>query len=143
MKPWLTSASVLGAAFVFAAVCVPAGAQQAWPAKPVRIVVPFPAAGSVDATTRILGEKLSVKWGQPVIVDKRPGAASNIGAAAVYRAEPDGYTLLACPTPTLAINQSLYKDLPFDPAKFVPITVYATLPNAIAARIDLPANSVK
>ena len=124
------------------AIPVSAPAQQ-FPTKPVRIIVPFPAAGAVDATTRILAERLSARWGQPVIVDNRPGAASNIGAAAAYRAEPDGYTLLSCPTPTLSINQSLYKELPYDPAKFVPITIYATLPNAIAARIDLPANSVQ
>ena len=110
---------------------------QQYPSKPVRVIVPFPAAGAVDATTRILGERLSSKWGQPVIVDNRPGAASNIGAAAAYRAEPDGTTLLSCPMPTLLINQSLYKDLPYDPAKFVPITITATLPNAIAGRVDI------
>jgi tripartite-type tricarboxylate transporter receptor subunit TctC len=141
MRSGTRAALALAAAFLC---CSFTGAlAQQYPSKPVRIIVPFPAAGAVDATTRILGDKLSAKWGQPVIVDNRPGAASNIGAAAAYRAEPDGYTLLACPTPTLAINQNLYKDLPFDPAKFVPITLYATLPNAIAARIDLPANSVK
>ena len=141
----MTSATSTALALAVVFLCSlfnPALAQQ-FPSKPVRIIVPFPAAGAVDATTRILGERLSSKWGQPVIVDNRPGAASNIGAAAAYRAESDGYTLLSCPTPTLSINQSLYKDLPYDPAKFVPITVYATLPNAIAARIDLPANSVK
>lgn len=133
------------AALTLAAVflCYSFALAQQYPSKPVRIIVPFPAAGVVDAVTRIVGEKLSNKWGQPVIVDNRPGAASNIGAEAVYRADPDGYTLLACPTPTLSINHNLYKQLPYDPTKFVPITILATLPNAITARIDLPANSVK
>ena len=84
------------APFALAAVLLcspfPPALAQPDPSKPVHIIVPFPAAGAVDATTRILGERPWARWGQPVIVDSRPGAASNIGAAAAYRAEPDGTT---------------------------------------------------
>ncbi len=72
---------------------------QAYPNKSVRIVAPFPAGGSADVIPRIIGEKLSLKWGQPVIVENRAGAAGNIGAEYVFKAEPDGYTLLSSPPP--------------------------------------------
>lgn len=104
---------------------------QEWPQKTVRIVVPFPAGGSADLLPRIVGEKLSEKWGQPVIVENRPGAAGNIGATAVYNAEPDGYTLLSAPPPPLVINRHLYPKLAFDSTKFVPITVIAAIPNVV------------
>jgi tripartite-type tricarboxylate transporter receptor subunit TctC len=92
---------------------------------------------------RIVGEKLSAAWGQPVIVDNRAGAGGNVGAEIVYRAEPDGYTLLCSPPPPLAINHNLYKALPYDGTKFVPIGVLALVPNVITARIDLPSNTLK
>lgn len=114
-----------------------------FPKAPIRIIVNFPAGGTVDALARIVGQKLSEKWGQPVVVDNRPGAGGNIGATMVYTAEPDGYTLLASPPGPLSINQSLFKKLQFDPTKFVPITMLAMIPNVIAARADFPANSAK
>ena len=80
---------------------------QEWPARPVRIIVPFPPGGSADLMPRIVGEKLAEKWGQPVFIENRPGAAGNIGAEAVFRAEPDGYTLLSAPPPPLVINRLL------------------------------------
>ena len=123
------------ATFLALGAITPALAQRAYPERPVRFVVGFPPGSAADVIARIVAPKLGDGLGQPVIVENRPGAASNIGAAAAYRAEPDGTTLLSCPTPTLSI--SLYKDLPYDPAKFVPITVYATLPNAIAGRVDI------
>jgi tripartite-type tricarboxylate transporter receptor subunit TctC len=116
---------------------------QTWPNKQVRIVVPFPTGGSNDVLCRIVGEKLSATWGQPVIVDNRAGAGGNVGAEIVYRAEPDGYTLLCSPPPPLAINHNLYKTLPYDGTKFVPIGVLALAPNVITARIDLPASTLK
>ena len=103
----------------------PAFAQGAYPNKQVRIVVPFPAGGSADVLCRIVGEKLSAAWGQPVIVDNRAGAGGNVGAEIAYRAEPDGYTLLCSPPPPLAINHNLYKTLPYDWTKFAPIAVLA------------------
>ena len=116
---------------------------QTWPNKQVRIVVPFPAGGSADVLCRIVGEKLGAAWGQPVIVDNRAGAGGNVGAEIVYRADPDGYTLLCSPPPPLAINHNLYKTLPYDGTKFVPIGVLALVPNVISARADLPANTLK
>ena len=121
----------------------PTHAQANYPQKPVRVIVPFPAGGSNDALCRIVGEKLSGAWNQPVIVENKPGAGGNIGAEVAYRGEPDGYTLLCAPPPPLAINHNLYKSLPYDWTKFVPVTVLALVPNVITARKDLPAESAK
>jgi tripartite-type tricarboxylate transporter receptor subunit TctC len=104
---------------------------QEWPTKPVRIIVPFPPGGSADLMPRAVGEKLAEKWGQPVIVENRPGAAGNIGADVVFRAEPDGYTLLSGPPPPLVINRLLYKKLSYDSSQFVPISVIGAIPNVL------------
>src|SRR5436190_13585942 len=94
-----------------------------YPARAIRIIVPFPAGGSADLMPRIFAERLAAQWGQPVVIDNRPGAAGNIGAEIVYKAEPDGYTLLSAPAPPLVINASLYPKLAYDPLRFVPVTV--------------------
>jgi len=116
---------------------------QGYPGKVVHVIVPFPAGGSNDVLCRILGDKLSQKWGQPVVIENRAGAGGNIGADAVSKAEPDGYTLLCSPPGPLSINHNLYKSLSYDPAAFVPITVLAIVPNVVTARMDLPANSLQ
>ena len=92
---------------------------------------------------RAVSEALSVKLGQAVVVENRAGAGGNIGAQAVFTAPADGYTLLATPPPPLTINQYLYRDLGYDPLKFTPVILLASVPNAITARPGLPANSVK
>src|SRR3989475_8450341 len=115
---------------------------QDWPAKAVRIIVPFPAGGSADLLPRVVAEKLTEKWGQPVLVDNRPGAAGNIGADTVFRAEPDGYTLLSSPPPPLVINKLLYPKLSYDPAQFVPITVIGAIPNVLLVHPKVGANSI-
>jgi len=120
----------------------PAAAQN-WPQKTVRIIVPFPGGGSNDTLCRIVADKLSGEWKQPVIIDNKTGAGGNIGAEVAYQAAGDGYTLLCAPPPPLAINHNLYKSLPYDWAKFVPITVLALTPNVITARKDLPANTAQ
>jgi tripartite-type tricarboxylate transporter receptor subunit TctC len=102
-----------------------------YPDHAVKIVVPFPAGGTADAIPRIVADWLSRKWGQPVIIENRTGAAGNIGAEQVYHSPPDGYTLLASPPPPLVINQNLYPKLGFDPKKFEPILVMAQVPNAL------------
>jgi tripartite-type tricarboxylate transporter receptor subunit TctC len=117
-------------------------AAQEWPAKPVRIIVPFPAGGSADLMPRAVAEKLAAKWRQPVIVDNRPGAAGNIGADAVFRADPDGYTLMSSPPPPLVINKLLYPRLSYDPDEFVPISVIGAIPNVLLVNPQVPANSV-
>jgi len=118
-------------------------AAQNWPLKTVRIIVPFPGGGSNDTLCRIVADKLSGEWKQPVIIDNKTGAGGNIGAEVAYQAAGDGYTLLCAPPPPLAINHNLYKSLPYDWAKFVPITVLALTPNVITARKDLPANTAQ
>ena len=102
-----------------------------YPDRTVKIIVPFPAGGTADAVPRLVADWLSRKWGQPVVIENRTGAAGNIGAEAAFRAAPDGYTLLSAPPPPLVINQSLYPKLGFDPAKFEPIIVMAQVPNAL------------
>ena len=113
----------------------PAQAQD-YPDRPVKIIVPFPAGGTADAVPRLVGDWLSRKWGQPVVIENRTGAAGNIGAEFVYRAAPDGYTLMSSPPPPLVINQNLYPKLGFDPAKFEPIIVMAHVPNALIVNPD-------
>ena len=115
---------------------------QDWPQKTVRIIVPFPAGGSADLLPRYVGERLSQQWGQPVIVDNRPGAAGNIGATAAFQAEPDGYTLLSAPPPPLVINRLLYPKLGYDSAQFVPMTVIAAIPNVLLVNPKVSATSV-
>jgi tripartite-type tricarboxylate transporter receptor subunit TctC len=120
----------------------PACAQD-YPTRSVRIVVPFPAGGTADAMPRLVGDFLSRKWGHPVVIDNRPGAAGNIGAEAVFKAEPDGYTLLSAPPPPLVINQNLYPRLGFDPAAFEPITIISRVPNSIVVNPkNIAANTV-
>ena len=119
-----------------------AAAAQEWPAKPVRIIVPFPPGGSADLLPRAVAEKLTERWGQPVIVENRPGAAGNIGADAVFRADPDGYTLMSSPPPPLVINKLLYPKLTYDADQFVPITVIGAIPNVLLVNPKVPAKSV-
>lgn len=117
-------------------------AAQEWPQKAVRIIVPFPAGGSADLLPRVVGEKLAQQWGQPVIVENRAGAAGNIGAAAVFQSEPDGYTLLSAPPPPLVINRLLYPKLAYDPTQFVPMTVIAAIPNVLLVHPGVGVRSV-
>jgi tripartite-type tricarboxylate transporter receptor subunit TctC len=125
------------------ALAFPAVGAPAFPEKGIHVIVPFPAGGTADIVPRIVAEKLRAKWGQTVTIENRAGAGGNIGAAEVARAEPDGYTLIASPPGPLAINGSLYKNLSYDPLKFVPISVVASMPNVLAVRTNLPATSVR
>ena len=122
---------------------LPAFAQTDYPNKPVRFIVNFPPGGTVDVLTRTVAQKLSERFSQPFVVENRAGAGGNIGAHAVATAAPDGYTLLASPPGPLSINQYLYKDMSFDPAKLAPIVLMAGVPNVITARANFPANSVQ
>jgi tripartite-type tricarboxylate transporter receptor subunit TctC len=117
---------------VAATTCFAVPAQsQTYPDRAVKIIVPFPAGGTADAVPRLIGDYLSRKWGQPVLIENHTGAAGNIGAEMAFRATPDGYTLLSAPPPPLVINQSLYPKLGYDAAKFEPIIVTAQVPNAL------------
>jgi tripartite-type tricarboxylate transporter receptor subunit TctC len=116
---------------------------QAYPAHPVRIVVPFPAGGTTDIITRALAQRLSGEWRQPVIVDNRPGAGANIGAEHVARAAPDGHTLLMAST-AHSINATLYPRLNYDPVKdFSPITLVAETAQVLVVHPSVKADNVK
>lgn len=134
----------LAATAALAAAALPCFAQPApFPAKPVRIVVPFPAGGSTDSVVRMLGEKLAAKWGQQVIVDNKPGAGGNIGAAQFARSEPDGLTLLAAPPGPLAVNYHLFKGLNYDARQFVPVTMVANMPNVLVVGPSVKARNLQ
>jgi tripartite-type tricarboxylate transporter receptor subunit TctC len=116
----------LACGLVFAALTQPA---QAYPDKPIRIIAPFPAGGLVDVLARAVGDEMSKSLGQPVIVENKPGAGGNLGAALVAQAAPDGYTLLMTSPGIQSINQFLYKEMPFNPEKaFTPISLVADMP---------------
>jgi tripartite-type tricarboxylate transporter receptor subunit TctC len=115
---------------------------QDYPNRPVKIIVPFPAGGTADAMPRVFADWLSRKWGQPVVIENRTGAAGNIGAEAVFKAEPDGYTLLSAPPPPLVINHNLYPKLGFDPTAFVPMVIMGRVPNALVVNPKVKANTV-
>ena len=118
------------------------GRLWAQPGKQLRLIVPYPAGGTADVLPRIVAEKLRAGFPGGVIVDNRPGAGGNIGAEAAFRAEPDGSTLLVSPPGPIAINQSLYPKLSFDPTKWVPVTVLASVPNVLVVSNNLPVKTV-
>ena len=119
-------------------------AAQAWPTKPVKIVVPFSAGGATDVVARLLAQKLTEAWGQSVIVEDRAGAGGNIGADAVAKSPPDGYTLLMASGSVVTANPYIYKNMSFDPAKdLVAVTNVATGPQVIVVNPKVPAKTLK
>jgi tripartite-type tricarboxylate transporter receptor subunit TctC len=119
-----------------------AGAQ-AWPAKPIKYIVPFAPGGTTDILARTISDKLTIAFGVPVIVENRPGAGGGVGAAETAKAPADGYTIMGGTISTHAINASLYASLPYDPVKdFVPITMIARVPNMLVINNDVPARNV-
>ncbi len=127
---------------VFCWFALTAVAQEPYPSKPIRIIMPFPAGGSLDILSRVIGQKVTESWNVPVIVESRPGANTMIAAEAVAKAPADGYTLLVCIESTLAMNQYLYAKMPYDPVKdFVPITLATTQPLVMAASPALGAGN--
>ncbi|MEO8013936.1 tripartite tricarboxylate transporter substrate binding protein [Polaromonas sp.] len=141
--------SALGRVFAATVVTVaawgvmPATAQERWPAKPVRLVVPFSPGGSTDVVARMIGQKLAVLWGQPVIVENRAGAGGNLGADMVAKSPADGYTLLMA-SGSITINPHIYKNMPFDTRKdLAPITNVASGPMLLVVPDRAPVKSVK
>jgi tripartite-type tricarboxylate transporter receptor subunit TctC len=126
-----------GAALLLTTVASAAVAQEVYPNRLIKIVVPFAAGTTADLIPRLIGDKLSTRWNQPIIVENRPGATGNIGAEMVARSVPDGYTLLSTAAPPLAINQSLDQKLNFDPAAFVPISLMTLVPNVLVVNPNL------
>ena len=121
-----------------------AAQAQPWPQKPVRIIVPFAPGGASDLMPRIVGEKLSAMWNQPVVIENRPGAAGNIGMEAGAKSPPDGYTLLSAPNGNLVVNPHMYSKLAYDVFKdLAPVTRIAAVQNVLVVHPDVPAKSVK
>ena len=118
------------------------GLALAQPAKPLKLIVPFPAGGTADILPRILAEKMRADFPAGVVVENRAGAGGNIGAELVYRADPDGNTLLVSPPGPIAINHHLYSKLTFDPTRWVPVTIVATVPNVLAVSNKMPAKNL-
>ncbi len=117
---------------------------QAYPAKPIRIIVPFAAGGTSDILARAIGPKLTAAWGQPVVIENKTGANGNVGAEFVVRSAPDGYTMLLSDVGALAISPSVYPSLPFDPIKdFAPVIMISYSPHVLAVHPSVPANSIK
>jgi tripartite-type tricarboxylate transporter receptor subunit TctC len=137
----------IAALLALAAIQVPvlAAAQtQAWPSRPITIVVSFGAGGTADILARMIGDELSTALGQPVVIENKPGAGGNLGAQTVARATPDGYTLLVSGSPTHSVGPHLFKNLSYDPMKDVPpVAMIAMAPNLLVVNADLPVKSVK
>jgi tripartite-type tricarboxylate transporter receptor subunit TctC len=139
-KIWLTRVAALLAGALAAATAQ----ADSFPTRPITLVVPFAAGGPADFLGRIIGQKLGDELGQPIVVDNRPGANTIIGAQAVAKAKPDGYTLLMAIDGTLVMNPFLYSKLPYDPFKaFEPVTMIASVPSALVANIKVPANTLR
>ena len=114
-----------------------------FPSRPIKIVVCVPAGGGVDTVARVVAKELQEMLGQPVVVENRAGAAGNIGADFVFHAKPDGYTLLAAQPAPLTVNPLLYKDMAFDPSKFVPVGIMTSAPNVLMVRANFPAKTAQ
>ena len=128
------------AAFVFAG----AAAGQAYPSKPIRVIVPFAPGGTSDILARFIGPKLTEAWGQPVIIENRTGANGNVGADYVAKSTPDGYTVLLADIGAIAISPSVYPSLPYDPVKdFSPVIMVSYSPHILAVHPSVPVSNVK
>jgi len=125
---------------VFIAAC---GKEQVYPARPVNLIVPFPAGGSSDLIARVVSERAGRALGQQIVIENRPGAGGNIGTEAAARAAPDGYTLIQCTIGTCAINLAIYRDLPYDLERdFAPIVLFGSIANVLTVHPAVKANSV-
>jgi tripartite-type tricarboxylate transporter receptor subunit TctC len=130
------------AAFTALLAVTAAQAQADFPSHAVKMIVPYPPGGGTDLLARVLADRLGRAWGQSVIVENIGGAGGNVGAAEVFRADPDGYTLLLASPGPIATNAFMYKDMSYDPAKWVPVAVLATSPYVLVVSPSFPASSV-
>lgn len=132
---------VAAAGMLFAV--LPAQSQQDYPNRPIKIIVCLPPGGGVDTVTRLVSDKLQHRLGQPIVIENKGGQSGNLGAEAVWSAEPDGYTLLASQPAPITTNPLLYKSLSFDPSQFKPVAVLTTIPNTLTVRADFPAKNLQ
>ena len=139
MRPSRRPAAVALLAGLIAATTV--GAQEAYPSRVVRLVVPAAGGSTTDAVARIMADQLGRMWGKPVIVENISGGMV-LGAAQVFRSAPDGYTLMVSPPAQITFSHLLYRDLPYDPSRYVPVALLARVPNALVVRRDLPAGNI-
>jgi tripartite-type tricarboxylate transporter receptor subunit TctC len=136
----IRAATLLAAVLALAS---PAARAQGYPSRPITLIIPFAAGGSNDVVGRAIGKKLTEAWGQPVVIDNRPGAGALIGTAAVAKAQPDGYTLLLV-SPTFTIGPAVRKNMPFDPVRdFTPVAFIGRSPLLVTASNEVPAQSAK
>ncbi|MBK6394840.1 MAG: tripartite tricarboxylate transporter substrate binding protein [Betaproteobacteria bacterium] len=137
-------AAVVACALVLAATPVHDAAAQAFPSKPVKLVIPFPPGGSLDNIGRLIAQKLAETWGQQVVIENKPGAGGNIGADLVAKSPADGYAVVMGALSTHAVNPNLYAKMPYDAAKdFAPISLVAITPNVLIVNAAMPVTSVK
>src|SRR5438876_897391 len=137
--PQALCALPLAAGMALAPWPAPAQVPDAWPGKPLRLVLPFPPGGGTDILGRLIAERLTASLGQPVMTENRGGAGGNVGAEAAAKSAPDGYTIVLV-APSLAISPTLYTKLNYDPVKdFAPITLVATVPNVVVTQVSHPA----
>jgi tripartite-type tricarboxylate transporter receptor subunit TctC len=141
MRRWLWT--VLFTVLSVAPSLVQSFAQDVYPSRLVRIILPSAPGSTTDMLARLIADQLSRKWEKPVIVENISGGGMSIGATQAFRAAPDGYTLFLCPPSPVTIMKLLYRDLPFEPTQFTPISLLVRVPNALAVRKDLPAANVK
>lgn len=144
MKP--AQLLVCGMALFACAAAMPVGAQTDaanYPNRPVRVIVPYPPGGGSDILARILAEKVHARWGQPIVVENRSGAGGNVGTEFVFRAAPDGYTLLFTANPPLVSNKPLYGKLNFDPDALAPVAVMITQYSMLLVHPKVPANNLQ
>src|SRR5258707_14531388 len=138
---------VVALALAAASPAQPALAQAdpaaAYPSRAVKVIVSAPPGGGLDVAARVVADRLAKLWGQPFVVENRPGAGGNLGTEAVAGAEPDGYTLLAAQPAPLTTNVGMYKKLNFDPAALEPLAIMTSIPNTLVVRNDFPAHSVQ
>jgi tripartite-type tricarboxylate transporter receptor subunit TctC len=133
----------LWAVLIAALSVVPGRAQDAYPSRVVKVILPSAPGSTTDMLARLIADRLSQKWGKPVIVENISGAGMSIGATQAFRAAPDGYTLFVCPPSPVTFMKLLYRNLTFEPREFTPIALLVRVPNALVVRKNFPASNVK
>ncbi len=140
----IAAACLMACSIVVHAQATSTGSVQGYPNKTIRIVVPYPAGGGIDLISRAIGNQLSQRWGQPVVIENKPGSGTIVAAEGVAKAAPDGYTLMVTTDSTISVNPHLYARLPYDPVKdFAPITQMVLLNQLLLANAAVPANNLK